>query len=708
MKIKKSKIFLSLSFLFAFSFLSNFLLGCNLAFFLAKSEDENSLVLSSSNVNLSSAVSYKTSFTLSATLISSSENASVNWFTSDSSILSLSSSSGKEITVTALNEGNANVIAVSSDGLLSATCSVSVSLAELSCHEISDFAFVNSTSDSASFSWTASVDASQVRIDCYSDATPSVLQSSTYFLNQNQSGTVKNLFQDSSYIFRAYACNNGETSKEKLSEQSSSLTAKTQVDTTAPSSVSNIKATVSDHTIILTWKNPSDSDLSYVNISTNQTDMKGNAISSLKLSSSQTSARFENLSDKTEYTFTFASEDKFGNMQGDSNNSNNQGETFTVSTSEDLTPPESPSDFYFVIENSKMTISWNEDNASSSSDFAYVLIKLGNAEEAKLAAGEKSYSCTISNGTKYQITICSQDISGNKSNEFSTEISTDFTELGISSVNVQSQYTGQLKATWSSSTSDSSYIIYAVNQDDETDFAYSSSFSGTSGVINNLSVGKTYTVNVCSVQEYETYKILYKDDSAKSSAQVKKIVWSIKNGYGGRILVPFKTSSVDYVNCVLVQDNDNTKEKYNPSVMTYPYWIVHSPLDSSGSFSLEAASSDGTGSGLYLYFSDTTPSGSTNYDVDSTNWGSGSSPHAFIGTTQTIDSDLAQASFSFGSSHGSTSDNTDYSDWTYMNCNSKYWASINSNPFLSSSMNTDSLSTSYNDYAWCYKVIELE
>lgn len=698
MKIKKSKIFLSLSFLFAFSFLSNFLLSCNLAFFLAKSEDESSLVLSSSNVNLSSAVSYKTSFTLSATLISSSENASVNWFTSDSSILSLSSSSGKEITVTALNEGNANVIAVSSDGLLSATCSVSVSLAELSCHEISDFAFVSSTSDSVSFSWTASLDASQVRIDCYSDATPSVLQSSTYFLNQNQSGTVKNLFQDSSYIFRAYACNNGETSKEKLSEQSSSLTAKTQVDTTAPSSVSNIKATVSDHTIILTWKNPSDSDLSYVNISTNQTDMKGNAISALRLSSTLTSTRFENLSDKTEYTFTFASEDKFGNTQGDANNSNNQGETFTVSTSEDLTPPESPSDFYFVIENSKMTISWNEDNASSSSDFAYVLIKVGNAEEAKVASGEKSYSCTISNGTKYQITICSQDISENKSNEFSTEISTDFTELGISSVNVQSQYTGQLKATWSSSISDSSYIIYAVNQDDETDFAYSSSFRGTSGVINNLSVGKTYTVNVCSVQEYENYKILYKDDSATSSAQVKKIVWSILQPWENQIMVPQISSTASYANVII---------SASPDSYTYPLWIVMPALNgSSTAFSLQAADSSYKESGLYLYFG-SNASGSTNYNSRNNSWGYTASDHAHLSWSanlETIDTDTDFACFTLANELVSSSSAlSGYSSWYNINLvgdTSSYLYSNNSNVSADTGISS---SSSAGDWSFAYK-----
>lgn len=698
MKIKKSKIFLSAAFLFAFSFLSNFLLGCNLAFFLAKSEDENSLVLSSSNVNLSNAVSYKTSFVLSATLISSSENATVNWFTSDSSILSLSSSSGKEITVTALNEGKANVIVVSSDGLLSATCSVSVSLAELSCHEISDFAFVSSTSDSVSFTWTASVDSSQVRIDCYSSAEPTVLQSSNYFLNQNQSGTIENLFQDTSYIFTAYACNNGKTSKEKLSEKSSSLTAKTQVDTIAPSSVSNIKATVSEHTIILTWKNPGDSDLSYVNISTNQTDMKGKSISALQVASTLTSARFENLADSTEYTFTFASEDKFGNVQGDSNNSSNSGETFTVSTSQDLTPPSCVSDVNFVIESSKMTISWSEDDAALSSDFAYVLLKLGDFSEEKIAAGEKTYSCTISNGTNYQVTICTQDISGNKSAEFSKEISTDFAEFEISSVTAQAQYTGQLKVTWASSSSDSSYVIYAVNQNDETDFAYSSSFSGTTGVINNLTVGKTYSVNVCSVQESENYRILYKDDSATSSAQVRKVVWSILQPWENQIMVPQISSTASYSNVII---------SVSPNSYTYPLWIVMPALNGSiDAFSLQAANSSYEESGLYLYFG-SNGSGSTNYNSRNNSWGYTPSAHAhlsWIANLESIDTDTDFSCFTLASVYVTSNSKVDgYSSWYNINLVGDTSAYLYSNNANVSADTGISSSSSAGDWSFAYK-----
>ncbi len=697
MKIKKSKIFLSAAFLFAFSFLSNFLLGCNLAFTLAKVQDENSLTLSSTSVNLSNAVSYKTSFTLSATLVSSSENATVNWFTSDSSVLALSSSSGSEIQVTALDEGSANVIAISSDGLLSATCSVSVSLAELSCHEISDFAFVSSTSDSASFSWTSSVDSAQVRIDCYStDASP-VLQSSSYFLNENQYGTVENLFQDTSYTFTAYACNNGETSKEKLSQKSSSVTAKTQVDTTAPQSVSNIKATVSEHKIVLTWKNPSDSDLSYINISTNQNDMKGNSISALQVASTVTTASFENLSDNTEYTFTFTTEDKFGNEQGDSNNTENAGTSATFSTSKDETAPSGVSDVYFVIESSKMTISWNEDDAALSSDFAYVLLKLGDADEEKIDVGVKTYSCTISNGTNYQVTICTQDISGNKSAEFSKDVSTDFEELGISSVTAQAQYTGQLKVTWASSASDSSYIIYAVNEDDGTDFAYSSSFSGTTGVINNLTVGKTYSVNVCSVQESENYKILYKDDSSTSSAKVQKVVWSILQPWESQIMVPQITSSASYANVIITT---------SPDSYLYPVWIVMPALNgSSDAFSLQAANSSYEESGLYLYFG-SNASGSVNYNSGNNTWGYTSSAHAHLSwtaNTETIGTDTDFACFTLASLYLTTNSTVEgYSSWYNINLVGDTSAYLFSNNY-NVSADTGLTSSNAYDMSFAYK-----
>jgi hypothetical protein len=220
----------------------------------------------------------------------------------------------------------------------------------------------------------------------------------------------------------------------------------------------------------------------------------------------------------------------------------------------------------------------------------------------------------------------------------------------------------------------------------------------TSADIAGLTSGTDYTFEVTTIPSDEG------SFTGTDSTLTKKIVGmiAVKNNWGGRVLVPFKTSSKSYVNCVIVQDDSS--KTYNPSVMTYPYWIVRAPLNGTdGYFSLEAATADGEASGIYLYFSATAPSGSTNYDVDGTGWGSGSSPHCFYGDVDQIGTDIAKACFKFDEETGKGGDLDGCSTWmTVKTADGNYFWSGNSNPGLKGSADKKN---SDGDYNWCYKVI---
>ena len=672
--------------------------GCNLAFFLAEEKTPSSLTLSKTNVSINDAVALKSSFELAATVTGST--AKINWYTNAPSVVALSSSSGNSITVTALNSGTATVSAVSDDGELYAACTVVVSLGSVYCHEISDFKNTEVSTDSASFSWTLSEDAVYVRIDCYKD---SVLESSSYFLASELCGTVKNLFQNTQYSFVAYGCNNAQTEKETLSKATAELSVTTVRDTTSPSSVKNITYTATDHSITFEWENPSDVDFAFVNLSTSSLDMNGSEIPAQKISAETTTAVFENLSAQTEFTFSFASEDKFGNVQSDENNSENLPAEITALTLADSTAPAALENIFFVLAENSLQIVWDETAALESSDFDSVKIQINQDEEISVEKGNGTYTAQITNGSETSLTLYAQDISGNKSSSYSAEIDTSLPSQTVNSLTAQAGYTGQIKAEWTGIDEASSYVICAENESDGT-VKYSDEFSASSGFVNLLEAGKVYKVKVCPVSSSSDYKMLYANSTESVSVTVQKLVWSIIQPWGSQEMVPQITEDETYANVIITSSS---------SSYLYAYWIVWPAVDGSDGFSLEAADSSYAESGLYLYFGENA-SGSVNYNSGNNTWGYSASSHAHLSWTASLESigdDTAFASFTVSDSYAYTGSSVDgYGSWFNINLNgdtTSYLYSNNYNVSADTGLESSYASQGTPGYDWSFACKEI-
>lgn len=695
-------------------------------------ETEASLSLSETSIVISSALGGYTSRQITANLENST--AELEWYTTNKNIIAIEKVDGNTANLLCGGSaGTARVGAITSDGSLETYCTVVVTLSATPAQSVSDLTLVENSQTQSGFTltWTDPSIASAIIIDVFeSEAARSTANAlaaasssdepevySTYKVSRGvQTYTISNLLTDAagkSYYASVYGFLNG-----KRSTSYENIDATLLKDIVAPQNVENIAlvSDAGDHSISLEWTEPGDVDYGSVIISINPaTDFAGNALDSAiaeqTVSKGKTTATFTKLSANTEYTFTFRTADINGNSQGDTNNADNAGTTAVFTTATDISSPDDVSGGSAVGGRTEVSLTWTDPE---NLDFKEVHIYQGDSDTYQTVAGgvQKLQISGLEETTQYSFTIKTCDYDENESIGQKFSVSTANPVAGsVTAVNSNISLTEQtvdVLLNWSAPQaseydSNSELITYSYKVLVECSDSSISSTTVTTetgvtqATITGLTPDYTYTFTVKTVPSDDT-ALEFTGDNSSVEKKVLALV-SIKNGWGGRVLVPFKTSAVDYVNCVIVQDDSS--KTYNPSVMTYPYWIVRAPLDSSGDFSLEAATSDGSASGLYLYFSSTAPSGSTNYDVDSTNWGSGSSPHAFTGTVDTVGTDTAGASFSIDSEHSSTTTATGYSSWTTVKCNSKYWYSGNSNPYLSSSQ-----STTNNDYAWCYKLVD--
>lgn len=694
-------------------------------------EPTASLTLDKNALVITSALGGYTNQTLTATLENSS--ASLEWYTTNSNIVSVSPNGSTATLICEGTQGTARVGVVTSDGELEAYCTVSVVLSETPAQALTDVTVVEGSQTVSGFTlnWNYPAISSAAVIDIFesSDAQdaanklaasssseePSVYKTYTVkrdVLSSSTSGTytISDLLSNAegkTYYYSAYGFLNG-----KRSTSYSNGNAKLIADSTAPGNVENVEATTTDHTIVLTWTEPADEDYESVTVSISPakdfagSDLADN-VKTQTLKKGTTTAKFENLAAETEHTFTFKTADSNGNVQGDANNAD-AGSTATFATLKDETAPDGVSALNANGGRTSVTLTWTDP---SDVDLKEIHVYQGDsATYTTVAKGTQTLQVSdLSELTEYTFTVKAADYNSNESTASTATVSTAnpvATNVSATSdINFET-VKAKVSLTWSvptaveydSSNTQVKYSYKVIVEKDGTEVESGTTETGktTYTLTKELDFDTEYTFTVKTIPSDDSTKEFTSDDSSLTKSFVALV--SIKNGWGGRVLVPFKTSSVDYVNCVIVQDDSS--KTYNPSVMTYPYWIVREALDGNSGFSLEAASSDGTASGLYLWFADSAPSGSTKYDVDGTGWGSGSSPHAFTATKATIGTNTARASFTVNSDHSSTTSATDYSSWKTIKCDSKYWYSGNSNPYLNSSE-----STTNNDYAWCYKVI---
>lgn len=689
------------------------------------------LSLDKENVVMTNALGGSTTATLRA--IYSGDSSDLEWFSANKSIVSIEDVTGSVATIMCQGvAGSVNIGVRTSDGSLEALCSVTVSLSEAPATCVTDCVLVENSETAKGFTltWTDASRASSTVIDIFetsedreaglalasasSSQSPDVY-SSYSVKNGFESYKVDDLKTDAdgkTYYVAVYGFLNG-----KRSTTAEIFEVTLEADRTAPSNILSVTSSVTDHTVTLNWTEPADDDYAGVVVTLKDpvTDFAGEEIP--ELSRSKTIGKgtykvtFSSLSADTEYVFEFKTYDVNGNHQGDSNNIELGAES-SATTLTDTTAPSAVSSASGSAGRKSATVAWIDPDDE---DLKEIHVYQGDSDEyttVNVSTSEnKANSLQISGlseNTAYSFTVKACDYNGNESSAATVSATTanpvatnvkavcsaiDFTDA---SVTATVSWTAPSAVEYSNDEVVTYAYYVSVTSGNVLVDEKSTNPGVTSVDIAGLTSGTDYTFEVTTIPSDEgSY-------TGTDSTLTKKIVGmiAVKNNWGGRVLVPFKTSSKSYVNCVIVQDDSS--KTYNPSVMTYPNWIVRAPLNGTdGYFSLEAATADGEASGVYLYFSATAPSGSTNYDVDGTGWGSGSSPHCFYGDVAQIGTDIDKACFKFDEETGKGGDLDGCSTWmTVKTADGKYFWSGNSNPGLK-----DTADKASGDYNWCYKVI---
>lgn len=569
-------------------------------------EPTASLTLDKNALVITSALGGYTNQTLTATLENSS--ASLEWYTTNSNIVSVSPNGSTATLICEGTQGTARVGVVTSDGELEAYCTVSVVLSETPAQALTDVTVVEGSQTVSGFTlnWNYPAISSAAVIDIFesseaqdaanklaassSSEEPTVYKTYTVkrdVLSSSTSGTytISDLLSNAegkTYYYSAYGFLNG-----KRSTSYSNGTAKLIADSTAPDNVENIEATVSDHTIVLTWTEPADEDYESVTVSISPAkDFAGSDLAddvkTQTLKKGTTTAKFENLAAETAHTFTFKTADSNGNIQGDTNNAS-AGSTETFTTLKDETAPAGVSGLTatFTV-NGNVVVSWTDPEDV---DFKQVVVSATTStdgitapESQTISAGTKTATFSCDTSADYTFTAKTYDY-----NENETTVSVEATKPTVSDVTAEktASYSG-VKVSWTEPSSASGYTFsYSVSAytDGSTDATATATVaSGTSSYTfsNELALDTIYTFKISTVVKEtanETNTATYESSSTASSA-MSKIMMTLL----AKDKAVYLTTSDDTV----ITSSDTSKYQTK--------WLLRQALD--GSESIECTESN--------------------------------------------------------------------------------------------------------------------
>ncbi len=498
-----------------------------------------------------------------------------------------------------------------------------------------------------------------------------------------------------------------------------------------PTEITDFSSSVEDHSITLTWTDPSDVDFSYLEISSTDTLLDGTtAIETQKISAGTQSATFTKLSAATNYSFTVTEYDVFGNSTQTST---------SAQTAQDSTAPSAISGLKASSGRNNVTLSWT---TPSDVDAKNVKIYQGDSTTAVKEVSVDNVSSTAENtnsadikeltaGTEYTFKVTVVDYAGNESD--GVEISATPTTPAPSEVSVEAKYTGSILVTWKDTT--------ASETDDSGNaisYSYKVTLTGSStkemivesGVeqvhFTGLTIGDTYT-------GAKVQCIPSDDESAGETVTVtkditvSKVLWKIAcDEYDNsnrlyRVLPAIYTGSTYTTSNHIIVEFDGTESGSSTNAewqyLTYGVWeVVPALADSSdgSKFSLMASTADGVETGLYFYGDKNRSIASGTYY--SNHWGSNANLSAtnsypvlfFVAPAESggeyIDTDnsddLASATFSLSEASTSVTtlmSNNSYGNkmyyiYTTMNNTDYYWADIHT---LCEGTTNSSLKTSF-------------
>ena len=396
-----------------------------------------------------------------------------------------------------------------------------------------------------------------------------------------------------------------------------------------------------DHSLTLTWTDPSDADFSYLTIATSGTEMDGTtSVDTQTISAGTQTATFESLSANTSYSFTVTLYDMFGNSTV---------VTTSATTASDSTAPEAVTALTASAGRTSVTLTWT---ASTSDDVKQYAVYVDSSSTASVTVDGSETSATVTSltsGTSYTFAVKAVDYNGNESDS-ATVTGTPATPTP-SDVAAAVQYTGSILVTWT----DSAAVEYDESGTVLT-YTYTVSCSDSNVTSQEIAagVGEAHFTGLTVGTEY-TFTVTITDSdsvtcgSATATATAKTVIWQILSGYGSDRYLSWATSSGSST-CY------NTAAIATSNATAY-LWIVRPALSGTdGYFSLEAtkSSSSGLGTGYFLYYD----TNSRPYVAYNGTWGGGKGvPYAMVATLTGIENDgtsyitdSAQASFKLATS----------------------------------------------------------
>lgn len=229
--------------------------------------------------------------------------------------------------------------------------------------------------------------------------------------------------------------------------------------------------------------------------------------------------------------------------------------------------------------------------------------------------------------TDYTFTIKITNVSGSSTDTIVsvTTDSLDESAYSPTNVTVAPRYTGELLVTWTEDDDIEALgndITYAVTLTPESGDALTKT-EIASGVkkarFHDLTIGTKYTAKVVATYNSKEY------EAEEVSAEPEKVVYELVSGFRWQksnnrcyVVTPSYTSSKQYYDIITDFRTNSTYKN-----LTYPYWIVYPGLsdpDDDSTISFEAASSDGTGSGMYLYIDPDRTINSSAYNYNHWTW----------------------------------------------------------------------------------------
>ncbi|MFW5800032.1 MAG: fibronectin type III domain-containing protein [Spirochaetota bacterium] len=270
-------------------------------------------------------------------------------------------------------------------------------------------------------------------------------------------------------------------------------------DKTPPADITELTATASDETIILSWIDPTDEDFMTVRI-----NYEPGEDTPMKIKKGVQEAVFTELSNGVVYTFTVKTEDL---------NNVSSGETVSAIPKDNTIPP-APTNFEAVGGEIVATVNWTnikpEDNDLSHIEIIYNDGST-NSDPIIIESTKNKSTLTLIQPIEYTITAKAVDTSGNKSEEVSTTVTPTNDKAPAAPTDISVIDTGSNTATinWTDpSAADLDRIVISYTDKDSNSKTMEIDKGVETADISNIDSTTEYSIKSVDIVEKESITVI--------------------------------------------------------------------------------------------------------------------------------------------------------------------------------------------------------